>query len=92
MTKVFQLLAKEDNGFLDRFASRKHGKKRRYLSRDKRELYPGRPDLVELHSIEVVPGWWIGTNYSRRNIQYIIELALEVSGPQFNNVSNITVL
>jgi len=92
MTKVFQLLAKEDNGFLDRFASRKHGKKRRYLSRDKRELYPSRPDLVDLHSIEVVPGWWLGTNYSRRNIQDIIELALEVAGPQFNNAFNVTVL
>jgi len=28
MTTIFQLLAKEDGGFLDRFASRKHGKKK----------------------------------------------------------------
>lgn len=82
MTKLIQLLAKEDSQFLERFASRKHGKKRRYLARNKVELYPGRPDLGEQHSVEVVPGWWLGTNYSRRNIQDIIDLALEVAGPQ----------
>lgn len=92
MTKVFQLLANEDKGFLDRFASRKHGKKRRYIARDKRELYPDRPDLVDQHSIEVVPGWWLGTNYSRLNIQDIIELALEVAGPKVRNEFKVNVL
>lgn len=77
MVQLFQLLAKEDSGFLERFASRKHGKKRRYLARDRRELYPGRMDLVEQHSVELVPGWWLGTNYSLRNIQEIVNLALE---------------
>lgn len=84
MTKLFQLLTKDDNKFLERFASRKHGKKRRYLAKNKIELYPGRPDLGEQHSVEVVPGWWLGTNYSRRNIQDIIDLALEVAGPQLS--------
>lgn len=92
MTQLFQLLFQEDSGFLDRFASRKHGKKRRYLARDKSDLYPGRPDLAEQHSIEVVPGWWLGTNYSRRNIQDIIELALEVAGPQLRNEIRANVL
>jgi len=92
MTNLFKLLAQEDIGFLDRFASRKHGKKRRYLARDKRDLYPGRPDLTEQHSVEVVEGWWLGTNYSRRNIQDIIHLALEVAGPQFRNVVKANVL
>jgi len=91
MTTIFQLLAKEDKGFLDRFASRKHGKKRRYLARDKRELYPGRPDLSEQHSVEVVPGWWLGTNYSRRNIQEIIDLALEVAGAQLRNEVKVNI-
>ncbi len=85
MRQIFQLLAQEDVGFLDRFASRKHGKKRRYLARDKFELYPGRPDLAEQHSVEVISGWWLGTNYSRRNIQEIINLALEVAGQQLSN-------
>jgi hypothetical protein len=92
MIKLFQLLSKEDSGFLDRFASRKHGKKRRYLARDKHDLYPNRPDLAEQHSVEVVAGWWLGTNYSRRNIQDIIELALEVAGPQLRNATKANVL
>lgn len=82
LIKVFQVLAEADSGFLESFASRKHGKKRRYLARDKYELYPGRPDLADQYSVEVVPGWWLGTNYSRQNIQEIIVLALEVAGPQ----------
>ena len=82
MSKLFELLHQEDATFLERFASRKHGRKRRYLSRDKYELYPGRRDLAEQHSIEIAPGWWLGTNYSRRNIQDIINLAIEVAGPK----------
>lgn len=92
MTILFQLLEKEDSKFLEKFASRKHGKKRRYLSKDKMELYPNRPDLSEQHSIEVVPGWWLGTNYSRRNIQDIIELALEVAGPSIKSQVQASVL
>lgn len=82
MVKVFQLIANNDPGFLERFASRKHGKKRRYVAKDKMELYPGRPDLAEEHSVEVMPGWWMGTNYSRSNIQQILDLALEVVQPR----------
>lgn len=78
MVQVFQLIAAKDDTFLERYASRKHGKKRRYLAREKLELYPGRPDLAEEYSVEVVPGWWLGTNYSRGNIQQIIDLALEL--------------
>lgn len=81
MTQLLQLLAKEDDSFLERFASRKHGKKRRYITQRREDLYPGRPDLAEDHSVEVVPGWWLGTNYSRSNIQQIIDLALEVAQP-----------
>jgi len=92
MTKLFQLLSQEDGGFLDRFTSRKHGKKRRYLARDKHDLYPGRPDLAEQHSVEIVAGWWLGTNYSRRNIQDIIELALEVAGPHLRKATKANVL
>lgn len=92
MTMLFQLLSQEDSGFLDRFASRKHGKKRRYIAREKSELYPDRYDLAEQHSVEIVSGWWLGTNYSRRNIQDIIELALEVAGPQLRDTIQVNIL
>ena len=44
------------------------------------------------HPVEVVPGWWLGTNYSRRNIQEIIGLALEVAGQQLRNTVKISIL
>jgi hypothetical protein len=91
MVKVFQLLANNDQGFLERFASRKHGRKRRYIARDKMELYPGRPDLSEEHSVEIVPGWWMGTNYSRSNIQQILDLALEVLHPRLRTSLKVNV-
>ncbi len=91
MVTVFRLLAAADAGFLDRFASQKHGRTRRYIARDRMELYPGRPDLAEEHSIEIAPGWWIGTNYSRRNIQQILDLALEVVQPELRSTIRVNV-
>ncbi|MBK7895217.1 MAG: type I restriction enzyme HsdR N-terminal domain-containing protein [Anaerolineaceae bacterium] len=92
MTQLLQLLAHEDDSFLDRFASRKHGKKRRYIAQNREDLYPGRPDLAEEHSVEVLPGWWLGTNYSRSNIQQIIDLALEVAQPSIRSKIEANVL
>jgi len=79
MVKLFKKLVAADPSFLDRFSARKHGRKRRFVSNDKMELYPGRPDLCEEHSLQLVSGWWIGTNYSRENIRKIIKLACEVA-------------
>ncbi len=92
MIKLFKLFAQEDSSFLERFASRRHGKKRRYLAKDKLDLYPGRPDLANEHSVELVPGWWMGTNYSRPNIQDIINLELEVANPELRSSIRINVL
>jgi hypothetical protein len=50
------------------------------VARDRTELYPGRPDLSDGHAVEFIPGWWLGTNYSRRSIREIIDLALEIAG------------
>ena len=91
MCSVFRLLAKEEPGFLERFAARKHSKKRRYLAQDRQELYPGRPDLAEDFSIEIAPGWWLGTNYSRRHMRRILDLALEVVQPSLRSVIQINI-
>lgn len=83
MQEILKRLADRDQTFLVRFASRKHGRKRKYISQDRLELYQGRPDLAETHSVEFVPGWWLGTNYSRDNIEDIIRLACEVAGLKY---------
>lgn len=85
MIRIFQFLAEEDSEFLERFVARKHGRKRRYVARDKKELYPNRPDLAEDQSAQIIPGWWIGTNYSRRAMKEIIDLARDVAGPSIGS-------
>ncbi|AXI99818.1 hypothetical protein CYPRO_0534 [Cyclonatronum proteinivorum] len=92
MTTLFERLAEKDDTFLERFASRKHGRKRRYLARNKYELYPGRSDLAEKNAVEIAQGWWLGTNYSKRNVQEIIDLALEVTDPALRRKIKVSVI
>jgi predicted type IV restriction endonuclease len=84
LMRTFDLLSARDATFLERYAALpKHGRKRRYISRNKFELYPDRPDLCEEYSESRFGGWWIGTNYSRSTIRHAIELACQVAGLRF---------
>jgi predicted type IV restriction endonuclease len=83
MLRLLRLLSGSDQAFLSRFAEQQHGKKRRFVARNRSELYPGRPDLCASAAVEIVPGWWLGTNYSHRDIEKIIRLASEVAGLRF---------
>jgi predicted type IV restriction endonuclease len=88
MIEIFKIFDNEDNTFFERFASRpKHGGKRRYLAKNKYNLYPGRPDLSEKNSyvLEIVPGWWLGLNYSKETIEKIIKMACEVKGVSYGS-------
>ena len=77
---MFDLFIAKDPTFGERFAGLpKHGRTRRYLSRDANELYPARPDLVSECSIKLASGWWMSTNHSRQTIAQIIEMACNVA-------------
>ena len=73
LVNVLEELSKRDSSFILRFDSRKHGRKRRYVARTREELYPGRPGLAD-KSKQLSNGWWVGTNYSKNNINQIIQL------------------
>lgn len=88
LVTVIDELSQRDSSFITRLASRKHGRRRRYVARTREELYPGRPDLAE-YSKQLSNGWWVGTNYSKSNISQIIQLACEVAGLRFG--SDLTV-
>lgn len=93
MINIFKTFAKEDNTFLERFASKpEHSKKRRFLAKNKYDLYPGRPDLAEHpnNSIEFLPGWWLGLNYNKTSIEKIIMMACEVRGVKYGSELTIT--
>jgi hypothetical protein len=84
LMRTFDLLSARDAMFLERYAALpKHGRTRRYISRNKFDLYPDRQDLCEEYSESRFGGWWIGTNYSRSTIRHAIELACQVAGLQF---------
>jgi len=51
--------------------------KRRWLARTKEELYTN-PEFHN-HSVEIVPGWWLGTNYSNDNKREMLEVARETA-------------
>lgn len=94
MCEVFRLLNREDPSFLEKFAAlRHHGRtRRRYLARSREEVYPGRPDIAEKSSTEVVPGWYVGTNYGQTSIQKILTLALTVVPPSLRAEIQVNVV
>ena len=71
-----------DAGFLERF-SQVGGRTRRYVSKDRDALYGDRVDLAREYSKPLVGGWWLGTNYSRKEIASILEKACETAGLRF---------
>ena len=86
LIQVLERLSIADPEFLTRFASRpKHGRTRRFVARQKEELYPSRPDLARDHACQLNSGWWVGTNYSKSQIEQILRMAAEVAGLRFGN-------
>lgn len=84
MISILREFAQSDKDFLARFVSRKHGRTRRWVDRNKSNLYAGRPDLQAEYSLELIPGWWVGTNYSAKSdMDKIIGAACEVMSIKF---------
>ncbi|WP_457654363.1 hypothetical protein [Rhodocaloribacter sp.] len=91
LTQVIETLSKIDKSFLNKFiALPKHGQKRRYIAKTREELYPDRPDLCIKHSHRLSSGLWLGTNYSRKDIDKIIRLACKVAKVDFGNQLQIS--
>jgi len=82
LIKVLEDLSKLDPNFLTRFASRKHGRSRRYIAQKREELYPDRSDLLQ-YSRQLISGWWVGTNYSKSDIRGMLMLASEAANLRF---------
>ena len=87
LIKVLEKLSSLDPTFLTRFASRKHGRNRRYIAKTKDELYPGRKDLASNPNMssQLSSGWFVGKNYNQDSIEKIIKMACEVAGISFGH-------
>lgn len=84
LVSIIEALADRDPSFLERFvALPRHGRTRRYIARERNELYPGRADLVQEHSHQLRSGYWLGINISRKQVERIITTACEVAGLRY---------
>ena len=83
MVSIFDELIETDPTFPERFAARKHGRTRRYLSQSKHGLFPNNPDFADDHSRELRCGWFIDTNNGKAAKEKIIRTACEVAGLEF---------
>ncbi len=79
---VLRELANIDSAFLgDCYEHPKfRGRKRRYISREREELYPGRPDLQQDFNKPLPGGWWVGINLNNPQKESIIGAAIEIAG------------
>ncbi|GAB4459728.1 MAG: hypothetical protein OHK0029_22680 [Armatimonadaceae bacterium] len=84
LVEVFEALTTLDPTFPKRFASLpQHGRIRRYLADNLNDLYLGREDLAQEHSVQLSSGWWLGFNLSRARVQRIVETACGVARIQY---------
>ena len=81
MVTVLRTIGESDPTFLERCAQHPdaRGRKRRYIARTPKELYPDRADLRDLH--EKLPGGWlVATNLNNNLKRKIIDLAAKTAG------------
>ena len=85
LVEVFEELTKINPSFLEKFASNpKHGRLRRYLARDPKDLHPNTPELEHL-SRQLKSGWWINTHHSIAGIRQIIKMACEHANVKYGS-------
>lgn len=84
MVSILTMLANNDASFLQRCSQHPdfQGRKRSYVARTPKELYPDRPELRSIR--EALPGgWFVGTNLNNAVKMKIIKAACEVAGIEF---------
>ena len=87
LIQVMELLSGEDKHFCERFAARpKHGTIRRYVAKNREDLYPvypERPNFSRDNSYQLKSGYCVGLHCSRKSILRILKMACEVAGLSF---------
>ena len=74
---ILRTLAEKSPTFLEKLSPAVKGRTRNHIARAREDVYPEKPELIE-YTTELVPGWWLGTNFSNRDKMKIIEKACEV--------------
>lgn len=80
MLLILRYLGAADPCFWRHLSARLVGRCRNHLASRREAVYPGRPDL-DKYIVEIVPGWFLGTNLSNAQKSHIIRLARELAEP-----------
>jgi hypothetical protein len=73
---ILRILQKRNSSFLERLSLLVRARKRNHIARTREDVYPLKPELIE-YTMELVPGWWLGTNIANRDKMRIIQKACE---------------
>lgn len=82
LIRILKTLSNRDSQFFSKFAMLAPGRTRNHISSKRSNVYPGKPDL-EAYTIEVAPGWWLGTNIANREKERLVKIACGVAGLSF---------
>jgi hypothetical protein len=83
MIDILVTLAHLEPSLPDRLAPMIQGTSRNHLARSAEQVYPRRPDLAHF-VINILPGWYIGTNIANREKTKILRAACAVTGLTFS--------
>lgn len=76
---ILRQMAAREPQFCQTPARKVEGRSRNHIARTREAVYPARPDLLQ-YVIELVPGWFIGTNIANREKLAILKHACHVAG------------
>ncbi|HKX91943.1 MAG TPA: hypothetical protein VJM15_05905 [Sphingomicrobium sp.] len=82
--ELIRALAKEYPDRMEQIATAAKGRSRNHIARVPSEVYPDRPDLIHT-VVELIPGWFVGTNIANREKHRIVKAACEACGVRFGS-------
>jgi hypothetical protein len=82
--ELLRALAGEFPDRMDRIAAAAKGRTRNHIARSPAEVYPDRPDLIHF-VVDLVPGWFVGTNIANREKHRIVKAACDACGVRFGS-------
>ncbi len=89
LQQLLKIVVTEFPNSLSRIETQTKGNSRFLISKQKSQLYKNRPDLVEKYSKELPNNWWLGTNYSVREMEIFCDIIVNSINREYGN-QNIT--
>jgi predicted type IV restriction endonuclease len=80
--EVLRILATKFPDRMEHVAAAAKGRSRNHIAKSSGQVYPDRPDLMHT-VVELIPGWFVGTNIANREKLRIVKGACEACGLQF---------